>query len=209
MWYPDQGVGFPSTSQELVQRPRNTADPSGYYSDLDLPPWASEREIARRCRWLMSRFHPDGPAPNPELYAHIAMISKVLRNPVERVKYERTPPGKVYIDEEVVAQFRADGKEDLLVAEPPVVKPGRPLAWTYMSDRPNDPRDPDLAARWYQLLLDAAHELGWVSRIQLHLTVAQVNGVVGEEVYVWKHAPSVERARAVLKENACRTHQVV
>ncbi|QGJ94937.1 DnaJ-like chaperonin [Gordonia phage RedWattleHog] len=194
MWHSDLGVGFPSTSRELVLRPRNTADPNGYYADLDLPPWASEREIARRCRWLLSRFHPDGPAPNEELYAHIAMISKVLRDPAQRSVYEATPEGSVYVDAEVVRKFQEEGRGDELAA---ANKKSAPSYWTYLSDR-KDSRDRELAGQWYEVLLRAAYDVGWNGRIRLHLVSDQVNAVVGEEVYVWRHRPSYERARQLL-----------
>lgn len=195
MWTPDQGYGFPSASLELAQREVNYNDPNGYFSDLDLPPYATEREVRRRCKFLLSVFHPDGSSPNPELFRRISMIYAVLRDPVQRSLYEHTPEGHVYVDEQVVQDHR-DGLLSSSVFEK---KSEQPETWTYFSDSP-EPGDKKLAEQWYSLLLRAAYDTGaWAGTIRLHLTTKRVNDVVGEEVYVYKHDPDPDRATAVVR----------
>lgn len=191
---PEVGVGFPSASRELACKKMNFNDPNGYYSFLDLPPWATDRQIRERCRYLLAIYHPDGRVPDRALFERVSMIYKVLRDPVEKAIYEHIPEGKVYADDEVV-QAANEGKVNL-VPDPPKVE-GSP-SWSYFTDNP-EPADEGLASHWYDLLLEAAWDIGWTGRIHLYMTTKRVNGVVGEEVYVWKYNPTPGRAEAIMK----------
>lgn len=189
-----EGVGFPSASRSLARKKMNFRDPNGYYAFLGLPPWATDKEIRQRCRTLMAAYHPDGAEPDLELYERTSMIYEVLRDPVQKALYEHVPEGKVYVDKDVLSDAE-EGKVELDSAS------DKEPFWSYFSDAP-EPADKKLSAEWYDLLLRAAYYVGWEGRIHLYMTIRRVNNVVGEEVYVWKHNPTPERAEAIISAYA-------
>ena len=193
----EEGVGFPSASRALARKKVNFNDPNGYYIFLDLPPWASDREIRQRCRMLMAAYHPDGSEPNAAMYERTSMIYKVLRDPVQKAIYEHVAEGNVYVDDEVIR----DSEEGKIVIEIDDKPKPKDSFWSYFSDDPQ-PSDRHLAGMWYQLLLEAAYDIGWAGRIRLYMTTSRVRNVVGEEVYVWKHNPTPDRAAAVMSTYA-------
>lgn len=94
---------------EIAQTPPKEApkkaDPNGYYEVLGLDPndEHSEDDI-RRAYWVRAKeYHPDGSAPDEELFHRVQMAYSVLKDPESRAKYDELDPSQVYLDEDVVA----------------------------------------------------------------------------------------------------------
>lgn len=170
------GVGYPSCNTELCRLPRPVADPHGYYAEIGVPPWATPDEIRRAVRKLYRRLHPDtGPRPDPDRMQRVKLIAEVLLDPVERGKYDRTPPGKRLLDKVYRSELSAldlSGltAEQLDQALRPVGQPPPPRAgwWDYLAvDRRRG--DMHLAQRWYAHLCAAARLVGYRRRIRVLL----------------------------------------
>lgn len=172
------GWGFPSCNTELCRLPRNRADPSGYYREIGVEPWASQDEIRRAVRGLYRRLHPDtGTRPDPERLQRVKLIAEVLLDPVERDKYDRTPPGKrlldkVYRSELSAFDFAGCDAADLqkllrpVSPPPPVSRTGRWYDYLAVDRRRGDML---LAQRWYTHLVATAPLVGYRRRVKVLL----------------------------------------
>lgn len=156
------GVGFPTSSRELAPLPPNRKDPSGYYAFLGLDPWASEREIKERCRYLLRLYHPDGQCPDRGLFERVEMMYRTLGDPVRKVQYDNTPEGQVMLDRELVQELRTkltpEQIESLLVPDV--------TTWTYAAIDGVE-LDEDEVDFWYRLLARVAWELGYQGTIRV------------------------------------------
>lgn len=173
------GVGYPSCDTALCRTPRNTADPHGYYREIGVDPWAGADEIKAAVRTLYRRLHPDtGARPDPARLQRVRLIADVLLDPVERDKYDRTPPGKRLLDKvyrselsalDILSGLDADQLRDTLrpvsADDPP---PRTRFFYDYLSvdrvvsDRPR-------AQAWYAALLAVAPVVGYRRRIKVLL----------------------------------------
>lgn len=169
------GVGFPSCCTDLCRVPVNRADPHGYYAEVGVPPWADGDEIRRAVRLLYRRLHPDtGENPDPGRLQRVRLIADVLLDPVERGRYDRTPPGKrlldkVYRSELGVMDFSGmdpDRVEEMLRPEPSAAPRRRWYDYLAVDRRPGDML---LAQRWYSHLVAVAPVVGYRRRIKVLL----------------------------------------
>lgn len=173
------GVGYPSCNTELCRLPRNTADPHGYYSEIGVPPWATAEEIKTAARRLYRRLHPDtGARPDPDRLQRVKLIAEVLLDPVERDKYDRTPPGKRLLDRVYQAELSALDLSGLTAeqidatlrpvgpTEPAPAPGGRWFDYLAVDHRPGDAVR---AHNWYVALVAAAPVVGYRRRIKVLL----------------------------------------
>lgn len=166
------GQGLPSCSRELSRIPANRNDPSGYYAEIGVPPWASGEQIRQRCRELYFDLHPDtGSAPDVDRLVRVRNIAGVLCDDRRRQAYNRTPPGKRLLDDVYRSELQAGvvGSDDwttlqALLAVPD--KPDRPAPsfFDYLSQG-RRLGDRDLAQRWYGCLVSVAPLVGYRRRI--------------------------------------------
>lgn len=203
--YLRKGAGFPSANRELARRAPNANDPNGYYRTLGLPPDAGEDRIRTRCRELMKIFHPDGLAPDRELFERVQEIYSVLSDPVEKAKYDHTPEGGMYVDSVVREAIRDASEktgrpiEELLVPNDPTAGTG----WTYWYEGLRDERDPEYARQWYEVLLPIASDSGYDGRIVLVLVDGPVPYRWREEVFVPRCQPSEDLAKEMFSASDC------
>jgi len=167
----DEGVGFPSCNRELDVVPVNTNDANGFYEYLDLPPWATSREIRTRCRWLLRKYHPDGRSPNQERFRRVVEIYRVLSDAYQKSLYDHTPPDSLFLDDyEVMEQLRE--KADTFEALKNLTTSLPKTHWSYHvygpAVAPKDDRA--LAQSWYDALVPAAYVRGYRGTIQLVLS---------------------------------------
>lgn len=201
-----KGAGFPSANRELARRAPNVNDPNGYYRTIGLPPDASEAEIRTRCRDLMKIFHPDGRAPDRELFERVQEIYSVLSDPAEKAKYDHTPEGGMYVDSVVREAVREASErtgrpiEELLVPDP---SPAAGAGWTYWYEGEPTEADGDYAGRWYDTLLAAASDAGYDGRIVVVLVDGPVPYRWREEVYVPRCQPSEDLAKEMFSASDC------
>ena len=171
---PRPGVGYPSCGRDLSRLPPNRNDPHGYYAEIGVPPWATPDEIRRAARSLYRRYHPDtGEEPDPARLQRVKLITEVLLDPVERDKYDRTPPGKRLLDRvyrselstlDVLVSMTPEELDETLrpvPAEPPARR-----WYDYLAVDRQD-RDMLLAQRWYAHLVRAAPLVGYRRRIKV------------------------------------------
>ncbi len=85
-------LAWASTSRALT---RHQGDANGYYRAFGLHPWASRRELLDAYRQL-----------NGTSDSRLTAMFTVLWDPASRAAYDRTPPGRVYIDAQVHDQLR-------------------------------------------------------------------------------------------------------
>jgi hypothetical protein len=170
------GLGYPSASRDLSLVAPNTNDPNGYYRMLDLPPWASEREIVSRCRILLRECHPDGPNPDPDRFRRIEEIYRILSNTETRISYHRVPVGERYVDSEYKEQLKEHARQyGMSMDEVEEIAKSQEAAsdkpeegWDYFSVG-IEADDHELAQEWYVHLLVAAYEVGYHSVIKVLL----------------------------------------
>lgn len=169
------GWGFPSCNTELCRLPRNRNDPHGYYAEIGVDPWADPDTIRTAVRALYRRLHPDtGARPDPARLQRVRLIAEVLLDPVQRDRYDATPPGKRLLDKVYRSELsafdftglNADDLQKLLrpVSPPP---PGRTGRWyDYLAvDRRRG--DMHRAQRWYAHLIRTAPLVGYRRRIKV------------------------------------------
>lgn len=92
-------------AQTPSKTPKTKADPNGYYEVCGLDPDGeySDEDI-RRAYWSKAKeYHPDGSAPDEELFHRVQMAYAVLKDPESRAKYDELDPSEIYLDEDVVA----------------------------------------------------------------------------------------------------------
>jgi len=172
------GWGFPSCNTELCRLPPNRSDPSGYYAELGVEPWASAEKIKTRVRQLYRRLHPDtGAMPDAHRLQRVKLIAEVLLNPAERERYDHTPPGKRLLDKVYRTELSAldfSGYDDAdmhkvlkpLPPVPPVTRTGR---WYDYLAVDREPRDMFLAQRWYFHLARTAPLVGYRRHVKVLL----------------------------------------
>lgn len=171
------GIGYPSCNTELCRLPPNTADPHGYYAEIGVPPWATDDDIKTAVRRLYRRLHPDtGHRPDSTRLQRVKMIAEVLLDPVERDKYDHTPPGKRLFDKVYRAElsdidFSGMTAEQIDATLRPVGKNDgqRAGAWFDYLAVDRNPRDMQLAQRWYAHLCAVAPLVGYRRRIKVML----------------------------------------
>jgi curved DNA-binding protein CbpA len=86
-----RGIGYLSSSRELVKISYGRNDPNGYYLILDLDPQCSMSDLKKRYRELVKKYHPDGKEPNSEKFREIKEIFNVLNNSITRKEYNSIP----------------------------------------------------------------------------------------------------------------------
>lgn len=153
------GSGYPSCRRDLCLPEPNLADPQGYYNELGVPPWASPAEVRSAVRRAYLECHPDTSSePDPERLRRVSMIASVLLDPVQRDRYNRTPPGKRLVD----ALYLSEPRHAPAVAAEPRTR--RPRGWDYLAF---DHRTGDaaLAQLWYGAFLAAAPLAGYRTRV--------------------------------------------
>lgn len=164
------GLGYPSCRTDLCRLPVNRSDPHGYYAELGVPPWADPQDIRAAARRLYRALHPDtGERPDPARLQRVKLVADVLLDPVERARYDRTPPGKRLLDKVYRSELSAMDLsgvdpglvEDLLRQPPPR---GRGFDYLSVDHRPGDA---DLAQRWYAGFVRAAPVVGYRRRIKV------------------------------------------
>ena len=94
-----EGIGFPSACKALVPyvRPFTWRDPNGLYRALGLTPMASDDEVRKAGRALLSRYHPDGDEPDLDKFLEIEDAYRVLTT--DREAYDATPDKHVMVTE--------------------------------------------------------------------------------------------------------------
>lgn len=183
------GIGYPTANRELARRVPTFRDPNGYYRMLGLRPDATEREVKRRCRMLLAWHHPDGKYPDEEAFRRVSEVYEVIGDPVERAVYDHTPDGAIYVDASVKERLNESARnrgvdlEEVLLEQPP-----RRWTYTYEGDHTED--DDELAEQWYEVLIDAAAEVGYRGRLRLVLSSRDDHYMWGEEVMVPRQKPS-------------------
>lgn len=171
------GIGYPSCNTELCRLPRNTADPHGYYAEIGVMPWATDDEIKTAVRRLYRRLHPDtGSRPDPARLQRVKLIAEVLLDPVERDKYDHTPPGKRLLDKVYRAELSAIDLSGMTTDQldatlRPVGRDDgqRVGGWFDYLAVDRHPRDMHLAQRWYAHLTRVAPLVGYRRRIKVML----------------------------------------
>jgi hypothetical protein len=172
------GWGYPSCNTELCRLPRRRADPHGYYAEIGVPPWADTDTIKTAVRALYRRLHPDtGARPDPARLQRVKLIAEVLLDPVEREKYDHTPPGKRLLDRVYRSELSAfdftgldvDDLHQLLRPVSPPTPARRAGGWYDYLAVDRHPRDMHLAQRWYAHLVHAAPLVGYRRRVKVLL----------------------------------------
>jgi curved DNA-binding protein CbpA len=109
-----EGIGYPSCSRALAKIPPNTNDANGYYETIGVEPWADEKTIKSAIRKLLAKFHPDGVAPDRDMFERIKEIASVLLNPITRANYNSIAQGRKLIDSQVMREMeeRGIGEDD-------------------------------------------------------------------------------------------------
>lgn len=90
----------------LVSKPRKrVADPNGYYEVLGLDPsnHYSQDEIKSAYREQVKLFHPDGAAPDAEVFDMIQTAYEVLSDPANKQKYDELDGNHVWLDKKMTA----------------------------------------------------------------------------------------------------------
>lgn len=149
-------------------------DSNYYYTDLDIPPWASEQEIKTALRKAYRRHHPDGTDPDSEKFMRFKEIEEVLLNPTNRERYDATKKGEVFIDSQVRSFLVGHGIAIESVAVPfedSIEEPhpeDREIFWDYFSFD-HDPWDMLKAQEWYEALVSVAPLFRYTSSIRVLL----------------------------------------
>ena len=193
-----RGAGFPSANRELARPKPNYNDPNDYYAYLDLPTTASIAEIKKRCRYLLKMHHPDGVYPRRDLFERVEEIYTVLTDPVKKATYDHTPPGSKYVDSVVLAELKSRAGMSGMDLES-LLEDATPKHWAYFREGAQ-PGDDELAARWYDLLLERAALVGYTGRIVLvlHDGNQDMNPAEGEEFCVARSTPATPQMAAML-----------
>lgn len=192
-----EGAGFPTTRRELARRAPNLNDPNGYYRDIDLPPYASEDEIKRRCKRLLKKYHPDGWKPNRDKFERVQQIWATLGNPVLKAYYDNTPDGFNYLDYDVLKEAM-DGSDSPGEVRDAMSKTSEPF-WSYFAEG-EYAEDQLLAQQWYAVLTRVASELGHDTRLVLTIADSIGYSFDGEGVSVPRVDPSTHQAVFLLSE---------
>jgi hypothetical protein len=173
-----RGIGFPSCSRELDVRPVNTRDPGGYYAWLGLSPWATEAEIKERCRFLLRAYHPDGRAPDRELFERVEMMYRTLTDPVKKAEYDNTPEGTVPLDREVLEEMSRHMTPEQIKERVEQLAPSH--VWTHAYERGYPPTE-DEVDFWCRLVARVGWELGLRGPVQIEFCA----GAVGKATPGW------------------------
>lgn len=172
------GWGYPSCGTALCRLPRNRSDPHGYYAEIGVSPAATDEEIRAAVRRLYRRLHPDtGPVPDPERLQRVKLIAEVLLDPVQRERYNQTPPGKRLLDKVYRAElssldFAETSPDELqrllrpVSPPPPQTRTGRWYDYLAVDRRSGDMH---LAQRWYAHLVATAPLVGYRRRVKVLL----------------------------------------
>lgn len=172
------GIGFPSASRELDLCEPNTADPHGYYFEIGVDPWATDKQIRSAVRRLYKLHHPDtGEYPDESKLTRVHRIAEVLTDPDKRERYNRTPQGMRLMDE-VYAQEIIDAGLDRLTTEAILAdrisaRPAPRLQARYdFFALDHTGGDSMLANMWYHHLLAASGPAGYRQVLKVCLTDA-------------------------------------
>lgn len=180
-----RGIGYPSCNTELDLLPPNVKDPHGYYEALGVSPGAPMAQLRGHIRTLLFKLHPDTGTGDVVAFNRVRNIAKVLLDPIDREKYNRTPPGMRLMDAvyeaelSKVDELQVLDEEELKRVFVPQKAPKNPYA-TRLGDRYDyfaiDPhqdawRSDGLKAQlWYHFLIEAAPMVNYRRVIKVLIT---------------------------------------
>lgn len=180
-----KGIGFPSCNTEIALLPPNTKDPHGYYRELGVAPDATQRRIRAAVRRLLRDLHPDTGSGDTDGFNRVLNIAKVLLDPINREKYNRTPPGMRLMDAVYEAELskidelQGMTEEQLNAVFVPQEAPKNPYATSlgyrydyFARDHLSDPWRADglKAQLWYHFLIEAAPLVNYRRTIKVLMT---------------------------------------
>lgn len=126
---------FPMTTEESEEQGTRKTDPNGYYISLGLDPakdW--DAESIKKAYWVRAKkYHPDGSAPDEELFRRVHVAYEVLKDDESREKYDALGSSHQWIDEDVIAAIiknvlnLKDRKEAVEALRKSLERPSKPV----------------------------------------------------------------------------------